>query len=419
MQSMDELKASTGSEAERVSRIEGIKSASENPMGVPRRPQEAAVEPRLLVWARESAGKDVEEVAEKLRVSRETVERWESGRERPGLAQLERLAESVYKRPLAVFFLPEPPTEPPLPRDFRILPSGKKLPLSPRTRLAIRQAQRIRRLTRDMSEDLGHDIAVSVGEAHLSDKPETAAAEARRTLGVDDHVQSAWQDDDEALRAWTKAVEKRGVLVFQLSFPMEDARGFSLVDREPPAIVLNRRDSPRGRVFSLLHEYCHLLLNDGGICRMDEREYRHDEDRVEKFCNRFAAEVLVPRAFLLGHPLVSPRSTPGDWREDVLAKLASHFKVSKEVALRRLLTFGLTTQRFYEEKREEWKKKVRKPGGRQNSPKRCVQERGVPFVSLVLESQRRDRITYSDIADYLGIRLKHLPKIEKLVSEGV
>lgn len=252
----------------------------------------------------------------------------------------------------------------------------------------------------------------------MSEDPETVAAGVRRTLGVNDQIQSAWRDDDEALRAWTKAVEKRGVLVLQMSFPMEDAKGFSLVDGGPPAIMLNRRDSPRGRMFSLFHEYCHLLLNDGGICRMDDREYRRSEDRVEKFCNRVAAAVLVPSEILLGHPLVRPRSTPGDWREDTLGKLASHFKVSKEVTLRRLLTFGLTTQRFYEEKREEWKKKARQPWGHQDPPKRCVQERGVPFVSLVLESQRRDRITYSEVADYLGIRLKHLPKVEQIVSEG-
>lgn len=415
---MCESRGPTGSEAERASQAEDIKSALANPMIVPRRPQEAAVEPRLLVWARESAGKDVQEVAGQLKVSQETVRRWESGREKPGLAQLEKLADSVYKRPLATFFLTEPPSEPPLPRDFRILPSGTTPPLSPRTRLVIRQAQRIRRLTRDMSRDLGRQITTSLERTRPSDDPEAVAARVRSSLEVDDQAQSAWRDDDEALAAWTRAIQKRGVLVLQMSFPMDDARGFSLVGEEPPAIVLNRRDSPKGRVFSLFHEYCHLILSDGGICQMGEGEYRRGEDRVERFCNLFAAALLVPGGVLQAHPLVSPRRAPSAWREDDLTKLANRFKVSKEVILRRLLRFGRTTQGFYEGKREEWKKKTHKPGGRQNPPKKCIQERGVPFVSLVLESQRRDRITYSDVADYLGIRLKHLPKVEQLVSEG-
>jgi len=415
---MCEIKKPTNGGSESPSQIEGYKSAPADSTVVPRRSQEAVVEPGLLKWARESIGKGTDDVADKLDVSEETVRRWEAGRERPSLSQLEKLAEDVYKRPLAVFFLPRPPEEPPLPRDFRVLPSGAKPPLSPRTLLAIREANRIRRLARDLSQDIGQRIAPSLGRIRLSDDPDALTDDIRRTLGVDVRDQSAWRDENEALRAWTRAVEKRGVLVFQMGFPMDDARGFSLSDAMPPAIVLNRRDSPRGRIFSLLHEYCHLLLRDGGICRIDEREYRRDEDRVERFCNRVAAEVLVPKGALLDHPLVSSRSARGAWREDVLGKLAGHFKVSKEVVLRRLLTLGLTTQRFYEDKRDVWRRKIRRPWGRQDPPKRCVQERGVPFVSLVLESQRRDRITYSDVADYLGIRLKHLANVERLVNEG-
>ena len=52
-------------------------------------------------------------------------------------------------------------------------------------------------------------------------------------------------------------------------------------------------------------------------------------------------------------------------------------------------------------------------------PRKCIQENGVPFVSLVLESYKKDKITYSDVADYLGIRLKHLPKVEQLVRGNV
>lgn len=56
-----------------------------------------------------------------------------------------------------------------------------------------------------------------------------------------------------------------------------------------------------------------------------------------------------------------------------------------------------------------------KKGGGPPPPRKCIQENGVPFVSLVLESYAKEKITYSDVADYLGIRLKHLPKVERLV----
>jgi len=49
--------------------------------------------------------------------------------------------------------------------------------------------------------------------------------------------------------------------------------------------------------------------------------------------------------------------------------------------------------------------------------KECIGKNGRRFVSLVLEAQRRDRVTHSDVADYLGVRTKHFPEIEQLLAE--
>ena len=68
----------------------------------------ALVKPALLVWARERSGLKLEQVAQKLKLDPGLVSGWESGAERPTIPQVRRLGE-IYKRPLAVFFLPEPP----------------------------------------------------------------------------------------------------------------------------------------------------------------------------------------------------------------------------------------------------------------------------------------------------------------------
>jgi hypothetical protein len=94
------------------------------------------------------------------------------------------------------------------------------------------------------------------------------------------------------------------------------------------------------------------------------------------------------------------------------------------VILRRLVTLSLSTTGFYEMKREEWKSQVGKRKGRKksewprNMPRECIRERGTAFVSLVLDNHREGKITSSDVADYLGVRLKHLPKIEELITSG-
>ncbi|MGC1120569.1 MAG: hypothetical protein WBA22_05700 [Candidatus Methanofastidiosia archaeon] len=55
-----------------------------------------------------------------------------------------------------------------------------------------------------------------------------------------------------------------------------------------------------------------------------------------------------------------------------------------------------------------------KKGG-QNIPLKCIRENGIPFTSLVFNSYRKGKITYNDVADYLKIRTKHIPKVEQLV----
>lgn len=383
---------------------------------MPGKSLEVTVEPKVLIWTRESIGLSRHDVAKKLKASEDTVSKWESGQKRPTLIQIEGLTR-IYKRPLAAFFLPEPPKELPLPRDFRTLPLDEKKPFSPDTRLAIRRARRLQSLAAELAKGLNRETVVEIGRTTLSDDPEVVATSIRGKLGIEIQTQFGWKDEIEAFNQWKKALEKRGVFVFQISVPLAETRGFSLPEGEFPAIVLNLRDAINGKIFSLFHEYGHLLLNTGGICDMGETDILSDENRtIEEFCNHFAGALLVPKDALLNHELVRLKRYPSEWSEEILKKLAETFKVSKEVVLRRLLIFDRTAKDFYKRKHEEWRKtKYPRKGGRRDRPRECIQKNGTPFVSLVLDSHREEKITYSDVADYLSIRLKHLPKIEQLV----
>jgi len=72
---------------------------------MPRKSLEVVVEPRVLIWARKSIGMNIEEVAKRLNTGQDTVSKWESGQKKPTLIQLEKLARTIYQRPLAAFFL--------------------------------------------------------------------------------------------------------------------------------------------------------------------------------------------------------------------------------------------------------------------------------------------------------------------------
>lgn len=77
----------------------------------------------------------------------------------------------------------------------------------------------------------------------------------------------SWENNWVALKGWRQYLENEGIFVFQIIMPKDEIRGFSLIrENYPPAIIINSKDSPNGRIFTLFHEYGHFLLNKSGVC---------------------------------------------------------------------------------------------------------------------------------------------------------
>ena len=373
----------------------------------------------VLAWARKSIGYDIHDVAERLNVSEKLVQMWESGEKKPTIKELEKLAK-MYKRPLMALLLPEPPPEPPMPRDFRTVQTEERKNLSQKTLLALRYARRLQTLMLDLSTVLEHELKPKIWRVSLSEDPEAVAMRARKELGVSIETQFGWKNEEEALEEWIKGVQDRGVLVSQQNMgEVEEVRAFSLTGAVP-VIVLNNKDSTTAKIFSLFHEFCHLLLNMDGICDMECPEIlTGDQQRIEWFCNHFAGAFLVPKDALLSHEIVKETKSE-EWSQDVLKAIAKDFKVSPEVILRRLVIVGKVSPEFYSEMREFWKSleaKTVKRGGRKPA-KECIRKNSPVFVSYVLEAYDKDLISYHDVADYLSIRTKYIPEIRRLVRES-
>lgn len=388
---------------------------------------EVHVEPSVLKWARITAGWTVDDIGAKLHKSGRLVESWESGDGNPTLHQLVSLAD-YYKRPLAALLLPEPPEEPPLPHDFRSLQVGKVSEITPKTRFAMRRARRLQSIAKDLIEETPIDISQRIGNATISDNPESLAQKIRGVLGIEIQVQMGWKDTKEALNQWIYSIEALEILVFQMSIPIEDARAFSLFDNEIPVIVINtKEDSLNAKIFSLFHELGHLILSKDGIC--DPGAYSESSKKaksIEAFCNRFAGAFLVPMDQLINHNYVKDVKNPCEWQDKTLKKISKDFKVSQEVILRRLLLAGLATDEFYKNKRKEWsvwdqktREKAREKkstGGSRDISRECIQQNGGALISLILDSYQSKKITKSDVADYLGIKLKYLPDVERALE---
>jgi Zn-dependent peptidase ImmA (M78 family)/transcriptional regulator with XRE-family HTH domain len=374
---------------------------------------EVPVAPGVLKWARETMGKTVDDVAKRLDLGKATVEAWEKGQKHPTLKQLRELSVFL-KRPLAAFFLPTAPQEAPLPVDFRTLPADSKKPFTEKTLLALRRARRLQDLSRELASNLGDRSFFDIETASLADDVRSLADRVRQGYGVTVENQFEWKSETEALREWKRATESRGVLVLELPFPIAEGRAFSLTDDTYPVIVLNSGDSGNGRIFSLFHEFGHLLLGQSGIC-----DFIEEGKAIEQFTNRFSGEFLVPSLALSGQAVVQSHIGE-EWEDDDLLVLGRLFKVSREVILRRLLITGSTTRKFYERKRAEWearRKDIRPKGGHRVPARQCLRQNGVPFTARVLEAAERDIITYRDVSDYLSIGLKYLPAVETLLRE--
>lgn len=391
---------------------------------------EALVNPAMLAWARKSAHLDVTGAAKRLGVAPERLARWEAGESRPTINQAMQMA-AVYRRPLSAFYLEEPPRDTSVRMtDFRRLPDADG-ELSPGLVFEQRRAVQRRALMLELAGDEGEGVFPYFGAVTLQDPPEQVAEKVRGWMGIDWPTQQKWAWPRDALNAWRAMVEAHNVLVFLSSsegtdMEIEVARGFSIGERRFPVIVLNAHDALHGRIFTLMHEYAHLLLAAGGVCNL--REYRgvhSPEQRAEVFCNHVAGAVLAPEWILRTHEVVAEHSGGPEWSDDEIHALSVDFSVSMEVIARRLLTLGLTTQRFYERKREEYReqwaeeqlKKKQEQGGF-GIPRHWVvmNRNGKPFTRQVLSAYYEGHITLAGVVDVLGAKVTHIRKMESALN---
>src|ERR1700687_643408 len=345
--------------------------------------------PEVLRWARESAGYSLDQVADRVADAKKDLAAWEAGRKQPNWSALKKLA-AVYKRPVAALLLPAPPDEPPKPPDFRTLPVAKK-GLSPKTCFAIRNARWLVSIAADLQQQLGIEPEFQVAGLRSSVNPESLAQRYRNRLGISVAEQGQWRDLYQALHHWRLAIEGQGIFVFQSKMPREEVLGFSLSERGRPAIVLNQSDAVSARIFTLFHEYAHLLLANPGICLPEERAASRSPG-IETFCNRFAAALLIPRDDVAAH-------IPSSLDERAFVSLARRYSVSRYVVLGRLRTLGAISPQTYQQMAQRWKSQAgpnagsqKKQGGGPSAVVRCLSERGRPFVSLVVQAASREVI---------------------------
>lgn len=295
------------------------------------------IEPRVLVWLRERSGWTQKEVAKKLDTTPEIIRRLESGRRDPTLGQLKKLA-LAFKCPLASFFLPEPKKEKPLPKDYRSLPNKKDV-FDRKTMLAIRRSRSLQNLGMELSKNIKYDVRPKITRVSIKDNPDIVASKYRESFDFTWEKQKRFTDGYKMFSHLRKTLEDLHILIFKFSMPIEDARGFVLVDESPAVIAISSKDSIEAQLFTLMHEFGHVLLGETSIDMPEESSTA--QDSVERWCNRFASSFLLP--------LQETRDIFDKHRQhltdtETLNSLSKKCKVSKATLLRRMLSLRYISQ---------------------------------------------------------------------------
>ncbi len=373
------------------------------------------IEPPVFQWLRTSAGWSIEDVAGRLRTSVEVVEAIETGRRSATLRQLRELSKA-YKRPLASFMLSEPMQEPPLPKDYRMLPDRKNM-FDRKTIFAIRKSRSLQEISSELSGNIDYSTAPQVERIAISMKPDEIATRYREQFGIDETVEKKFKTSYEFFNHLRDAFEGLNVLVFQFSMPVEDARGFALTDDTPNVIVINSKDSIEARLFSLMHEFGHTLLGETAIDIPDITARSRNE--IETWCNDFASAFLMPRSLAIK----VFKSSDGNLTDtSFLNSLSRRYKVSKAMLLYNMLKLDFISKREYRSTLERYRPKPRpketgddkerkKQTGGIPVDKRCLSMVGNKFVSIVANNYDRKHITYTDALNYLSIRSKNFDRV--------
>jgi Zn-dependent peptidase ImmA (M78 family)/transcriptional regulator with XRE-family HTH domain len=368
------------------------------------------VVPSVMKWLRESLGFDIHEVSQATGLSLDTIARWEDGSKKPTVDDILKLAE-IYKRPVSAFYLPYPMEEPATPVDYRRF-RQKDNKIIPNDRYLIKKAQYLQETGNELLNELEEKIEPLIINVSMSSDSEKIAQTERDGSSITIRDQKESVSPHDAFNKWRAFIESKNILVFQFSFEGGNIRGFLLKETKPYTIVLNSREDIRARIFTLLHEYGHILLNESksALCYPEYVPISNQvEDKIERWCDNFSGSFLMPR-----EPFLSDFNNSLTYEK--IRWLANKYQVTKLAALTRLFVLNAITWQQYDELREfitNLKPTVQAGGPGETKAQTALREKGRTFCSIVLKSSNRNIISTKDVLDYLDIKLNNFNEIKK------
>ena len=386
----------------------------------------ALITPEVLKWARERRiNLGVDYAARRLEITPERLEALENGTDQPTFALLKKISK-LYRTHISIFYLPEPPPDFQPLTDYRVLPKqDPEIEEQQLYRLNVNIIEAYERRETlielyELLEEAPPEITLNIDSGeNKNENRKQAARKITEFLELKREQLQQANDRYTALKFWKQTIEAKGILVCQtnphLSIDLKTIRGFCIAQRPFPMIVLNSKDSPYGRIFTLIHELVHIALGESVIQNTNFEEVNTRKlNSIEAFCNHVAGEILVPKNELL--EIVNLETLEKD-----LPKISKHFHVSPEVIMRRLQILKKIPLSKYKAYRNSQLKKYentsKRDSGRPPYSNRLLNASGEHFARTAFTAYYEDKITISELVSaFSNCDTKHLSKIESRIS---
>ena len=390
------------------------------------------INPAILVWARETAGLELEEAADRLDFIKPTdaesaVQRllaFESGERKPTRNQLLKFA-STYRRPLLTFYMKKPPVKGYRGEDFRQAVGRVSRRENSLLDALLRDIRARQEMVKSLLEDEEETRDLPfVGSANVDQGIGPVAASIAATLRFDYERRELRRGDADALfKTLRRKAESAGVFVllvgdlgsYHTALSIEVFRGFAISDRIAPFVIINDQDTRAARSFTLVHELAHVWLDKSGVSGAplpDMPQSSHDQ--IERFCNDVAGEFLLPSVALRTQPTKSDVGNKQSAAEFIRA-LAEDWSVSEPMAAYRLNRIGLVETTIYrglvadytarwQHLRRRQREQYRDNEGGPNPHVVKRNKLGNALLDVVRRTLRDNTLTHTKAAKVLGVK---------------
>jgi len=342
-----------------------------------------------IEWAIQRAGFELDAFLSKF----PKVRLWIEGEKNPTVKQLEGFTQKVHV-PFGYMFLEELPQEN---IDFPLFRSGKEPTRTVSLNLlhTIQTIQLRQDWLSDYMHNEGHDKLDFIGKYSLKNTVQEVANDIRKTLNIQKNWASRKYTWEQALNYLTDQIEESGIIVTSngivgnnthRKLDPDEFKGFVIINEYCPFIFINASDFKAAQMFTLVHELAHIWLGKSSGSELNK--LLPSNDPIEVFCNKIAAEVLVPEDLIEKH-----------WAQNKdFLKLSKIFKVSTIVIARRLLDLELITKsrflNFYNDFSESVAAKKESQSGGGNFYATSKKRVSLRFAGFVNNAVKENKLLY-------------------------